>query len=259
MPNGFCGGAKSSGSSPMDIPSGPDAAMGNRNAGVKPPVTSPADKLSGVFDATKTLGSSAIGGAAGMVGAGSSLLRGEGLKGAEANFGKITDAYTRKPTTEVGQKIVGRIGQGLEDSKLAGMVGLGGEAAMLSKSLPKGAAGAFGSEAGALAKKIPMNVKAEPEVLALAKKAQEYGIPIRPDMLSNNKIMRMMGEASEKVPLSGSKAPQRQEAFNRALIAQIGGDAKATRLTPDVFDKALQSSGGTIGAVPAQRRQPHRL
>jgi hypothetical protein len=97
--------------------------------------------------------------------------------------------------------------------------------------------------------KIKMAVKADPEAVKLAQKAQSYGIPVRPDMIYNNKIAKMMGEALEKVPLSGSKEGARQTAFNQALIKQIGGDSKAERLTPDVFKAAMDKSGGLIGDI----------
>jgi hypothetical protein len=67
-------------------------------------------------------------------------------------------------------------------------------------------------------------------------------------MLSNNRVAKMIGEALEQVPLSGSKAEQRQIAFNKAITKIIGG-GNADRLTPDVFDKAMTESGEKIGQI----------
>lgn len=102
----------------------------------------------------------------------------------------------------------------------------------------------------------PSMPKINPNIKALAQKAQEYDIPLRPDMLYDNKIVRMLGEASEKVPLSGSMAAPRQEAFNRAIIKQIGGDPEAAKLTPDVFDSAIRTSGQKIGDISTRTPVP---
>ncbi len=61
--------------------------------------------------------------------------------------------------------------------------------------------------------------KPSPEIAALAKKAEDMGIELRPDMLANNRIAKFIGEALEQVPASGSKAEQRQMAFNSALTS----------------------------------------
>jgi hypothetical protein len=94
------------------------------------------------------------------------------------------------------------------------------------------------------------------EALKLARKASELGIPLRFDMLYDNKIIKIMGEAIEQVPLSGSKKMARGEAFNNALVRQIGGDPKATRLTPDVYAAAMDKSGNTIGQITKKTSFP---
>lgn len=111
---------------------------------------------------------------------------------------------------------------------------------------------AAGEKAMAPVRAAGRAVAADSDTLGLARKAQEQGIPLRPDMLSKNKLARMAGEASEQVPFSGSQAKVRQEAFNKALIRQIGGDEKATRLTPDVYSAAMKKSGSTIGDIAAK-------
>jgi hypothetical protein len=89
----------------------------------------------------------------------------------------------------------------------------------------------------------------DPETVRLAQKARAYGIPLRPDMLSDSKIAKYVGDVLEKVPLGGSKAPERQKAFNRAVMDQLGADAKAEALTPEVFDEAISRAGKEIGAL----------
>jgi hypothetical protein len=91
----------------------------------------------------------------------------------------------------------------------------------------------------------------EARVAALAKKATDLGIPLRPDQLSSNRLARMVGEALEQVPLSGSKAKQRQIGFNRAVGKLIGAE-ESDHITPDVFDRAVTKSGEKIGEISAQ-------
>ena len=91
------------------------------------------------------------------------------------------------------------------------------------------------------------------ETARLANRAQEdFDIPLRPDQLYNNRIAKMAGEAMEKVPLSGAPTEARQNSFNRAVIKTIGGNATADKLTPDVFDQAIRTSGKKIGDIAAR-------
>ena len=96
----------------------------------------------------------------------------------------------------------------------------------------------------------------DPQTAALAREAQGMGINIRPDMLSNNRIVRMIGETLENVPLSGSQREERQIAFNRAIMGEIGADVSGKRLTPDVFDAAMTKSGEAIGDIAKKTNIP---
>lgn len=96
----------------------------------------------------------------------------------------------------------------------------------------------------------------DPETLRLAQKARDYDIPLRPDMLSDSKIAKYVGDVLEKVPLGGSKAPERQKAFNRAVMDQLGADSKAEALTPEVFDEAISRAGKEIGDISARTAVP---
>lgn len=174
--------------------------------------------------------------------------------------------YTPSPA---GQAALEKVSKIVDDSKIAGLNPA--TAMTASRALPPGSiqsaarnairaiadspeADAAQTAAGAVkaAPGAAMKAAVIPEVRALAQKASDIGMDIRPDMLTDNKFMRMMGEALEKVPLSGSKAEQRQVAFNRAIMGQIGVDTRGTpvkRLTPDVFDAAMNKSGGVIGDI----------
>lgn len=94
------------------------------------------------------------------------------------------------------------------------------------------------------------------EVMRLAAKAQEFGITLRPDQLSDNRFYRMFGELMEKVPGSGSKAEDRRVAFNKAVMKQIGADPAATKLTPAVFDDAISKAGQEIGEISGKASIP---
>lgn len=86
-----------------------------------------------------------------------------------------------------------------------------------------------------------------PEMTALVKIATKHGIDVRPDQVSGSKLVKMAGEASTNVPLSGAKTGSNQAAFNSALLKQIDPTATATKLTPTEFAKAMTKAGNTIG------------
>lgn len=85
-----------------------------------------------------------------------------------------------------------------------------------------------------------------PELVSLAQKATERGIPLRPDMLMDNKIAKFVGSAlEEKVPFSGGKADVRQQAFNRAVADSVGlPELPSGRLTYTEYGKAIDNLKG---------------
>lgn len=193
--------------------------------------------------------------------------------------GAVGGAIERTLGKAVGAKAGAIAGGGLT----GGVLGVSGDVAVTSASnaaLPAGtqfedlqqeaspavsgglgaALGALGGAMGAPLPRAPAKAKApktsKDETLALARKAEEFGIPLRPDQLSDNRVVRAIGDALEKVPLGGSKAGVRQRAFNRAVMDQIGADPKAERLTPDVFDDAMTRSGSTIGDISERSQIP---
>lgn len=214
-----------------------------------------AGKLFGPVDAGISVLSSMIGGAvAPAAGFAKSIITGKGDP--EANAGQIMDAMQYQPRTGTGAQLasmVGKVAAPLGALPTATMV-QGTQAmaplASLAGNAARAGAGLAGNAVSSAAKGlIP---KIDPRTAELAQKAQQYDIPLRPDMLYKNRIGKMMGEASEKVPLAGSKAEPRQVAFNKAIIGTIGGDEAATKLTPDVFDKAIRTSGQKIGDIAAR-------
>lgn len=185
----------------------------------------------------------------------------------EKNASDIAERLAYKPTTGTGQQILRGVGA------VAEPLGALPSTHMLQTAQAVGsAAPALRSMAGAGAAQIANRVapaaeglssmaksvvpKIDPKVAELAGQAQKYDIPLRPDMLYGNKIAKMLGEASEKVPLSGAKADARQAAFNKAVITTIGGEEGATKLTPDVFSKAITQSGEKIGEIAARSPLP---
>lgn len=244
----------------------------------KPPEQKPATIAQGALGAAKEalagpdiMAATASGAvapvAAGLAGIAGAVLPGPAGQGA-AWAQKTGEALQYQPRTEIGKAVTGAAAYPFQKLAEAGdvaggaaaeatgspAVGAGVNAAVQGLPLLVGAKGApkmarAGAElAGRAAEALtPMP---EPRVAALAKKAVDLGIPLRPDQLSKNPIARMVGEALEKVPLSGSKAEQRQIGFNRSVGKLIG--AEADHLTPDVFDKAMNEAGGKIGEIAAQ-------
>jgi hypothetical protein len=213
----------------------------------------------------EALTSVVTGAVAAPVGAAAGLYKGltggkygtpEGVREAGQRASEVSRNLTYEPKSPAGKEALEWIGKKVDDSKLAG---LGPTEAIALAGTPARAAATTAGKALApeadLIKKIPGKIadvvtpKPSPEIAALAKKAEAMGIELRPDMLSNNRIAKMIGEALEQVPLSGSKAEQRQIAFNSALTKIICGDSRSKRLTPDVFDRAMTSSGEKIGQI----------
>jgi len=186
------------------------------------------------------------------------------VRSPEENAIAIRNRLQYQPVTATGRKILETVGEAAP--VLDALPGMAGELSQLSRTVPTatrgvsdlGAAGTAKLTLAQMKDAVPSVVpKIDPATAGLARLAQEkYGIPLRPDQLYENKLSRMAGEASEKVPLSGAKTDVRQEAFNKGVIRAIGGDETATRLTPDVFDQAIRKSGQQIGNIAAKHPLP---
>lgn len=246
------------------VPGGGQA--GNRNVGKPSSSDEPRDNALGVvagpFDAALTAGVNAVAGVAGNVaGVGKSILSGkfgtqQGANEGEEFGNKVAAKLSRQPATQTGRKILEKTAPVAEAlgavpaSELATLAHAGAPAVEIAGNAAGGAAKQVGAKLSSMGGAVVPKIDAE--TARLAQKAHDYGIPLRPDMLYKNKLAKMAGEAAEKVPLSGSQAGQRQTAFNRAIIKVIGGDPKAEKLTPDVFDQAIRSAGQKIGDIAAK-------
>lgn len=209
---------------------------------IEPSVRGKPDKPTSLLDKVKGTGEAALAIGTGTASALAAPFVGAATPGdTEKNAASFAQRNTYQPKTQSGQSQLGAVSEAVDASKLAGI----GPMAAELPGIPKPPVGQMArSAAGKVGEALTPNVA--PQVAQLAQKAESYGIPLRPDMLSNNKIMRMVGEALEKVPLSGAKNEQRQTAFNKAIMGTIGAEG-AEKLTPDVFAKALDQSGGMIG------------
>jgi len=156
---------------------------------------------------------------------------------AEDRAAEVAGRLSRTPTSQTEKRYTENISNAL--GSLPPTIGEGmGNAIPLNKLAAKNLAG-----------KAAQAVAPTAESIELARRAQDFGIPLRPDMLYNNKFMSMLGELSEQVPLSGATKEARREAFNKAVIKRIGGDPEATKLSPAVYDAALKRSGSEIGNI----------
>lgn len=229
------------------------------------------DKVKGAGEAALSIGSGAlaapIGAAAGI---GRSLTSGQigtppGVQAGQETAGKVSKALTYQPGTQAGQDIMGGLGRAFESSKLGG---LGPTEALAAGSIAKPSAGAlkqaaaqspeaFALKQGASKVGQAMRPNLDPQVAELAQKAQEMGMKIPPDMLSDNKFLRLLGQASREVPLSGSGVAGNRVAFNRAIIKAFGGDVRAEKISPQVFDQAMKQHGEMIGGISAKNPVPY--
>jgi hypothetical protein len=264
------GAAPAAAQSPGDqVPGGGQA--GNRNAG-KPDTNDEGilKRIAGLGETALAAGTGAIAAPAGALAAVAKTFKdgkyGQQDQAAEDFGGKVAQALTYQPRTQTGANLSQMVGNIAERSGVAGLAlpelnaaastagavrAAAAPAIQATADAGAAAAGRVGASLSQLAGKVVPRI--DPVTARLAAKAQEqYGIPLRPDQLYGNKLAKMAGEASEKVPLSGSKGDARQEAFNKAIIGTIGGDQQAAKLTPDVFDQAIRASGQKIGDIAAK-------
>jgi hypothetical protein len=190
---------------------------------------------------------------------------GQGQKG---SFSERMSENVYRPKTQTGQALVKGIGEAGEamnafGGEFGGFGGLmrgaaegSGAARMAAGDAARTVPPAIGSAVAKAAAPVVNQFKVAPELMELAQKANSAGIPVRPDMLTNSRIAKMVGDTLEKVPLSGDMATKRQIAFNRAVIDTIGGDVASERLTPDVYRNAMNTAGEGIGAIAAKHDVP---
>lgn len=200
-------------------------------------------KLTGAGEAATSMTTGIPAGIAGNVAGVGSRMMGNTMQQAGKTADEVSQAMTYQPPSQMGQEMAQNVGD-----VLGSLPPVMGEI----PAMRAGAKGvATGAQAGMQATKEAATkpFRLSPQTIALAKKAEQFGIPLRPDMLTDNTIVRMVGEALEKVPLSGAKSKGRTEAFNKAVMKTIGADENAKKLTPDVFDKAMDKSGSTIGDI----------
>ncbi len=121
----------------------------------------------------------------------------------------------------------------------------------------RGAADAAGAQIGKAARKV---LPVDPELAKVAQIAseQKYPIDVRPDqVIEGAKFSKLAGQAASDTPLAGSARESNQVAFTRNLIDMLDPtEAKADRLTPEVFDKAMRRSGEGIGDIMAKTDVP---
>jgi len=115
------------------------------------------------------------------------------------------------------------------------------------------AAGKFGQLAGSAVKKaLPSGKGVSQEVKDLAKKAQDYGIDIPIDKITNSKPLNALAKSLEYVPFSGREATQEtlHKQVNKAVSRTIGQDnANINKALRDAdlhlgsqFEKTLQEN-----------------
>lgn len=215
-------------------------------------------KVFGPVDAGISLASSmALGAVAPVVGFAKAALNPNDAKGPEQYASDFAEANQYQPRTGTGAQLSGMVGNALAPlgtlptATLANLGHAVAPASGLAGNAVRAGATNVGDVAAAAASKAASAITpaVSPKVAALAQRAQALGIELRPDMLVDNKYLKILGDTLEKIPLSGAKGAGRQVAFNRSLIDLIGGDRLAARLTPDVYDAALRKSGAKIGDI----------
>lgn len=91
-----------------------------------------------------------------------------------------------------------------------------------------------------------------PERAALAQKAINSGIDLRPSQISDQPFIKMLDSAIGKLPFSGlgPHNEKQMESFGRAVASTFGSDA--TNLTPKVMNDAKERIGEVFNRVGAK-------
>lgn len=157
----------------------------------------------------------------------------------------VLDKLITQPKSDAGKEYASNINSALQQTiPLSGLT-----AEMNAMSILSGPA------ASQLAEKV--RPKIDPEVASLAKKADAMGIPLRPDMLYENKLAKMVGSMAEQdIPLAFSKESKRTDAINRATLQIIDPESKATKVTPETYVSALNKQGERISSIAADVTLP---
>lgn len=189
---------------------------------------------------------------------------------------QIAEAH---PTANMAGQITGAVGPMLAGAGLAprafGMVGplweraaLGGASNALINSADTAARGGSADETassglvgGGIGAGLPIAGKAlgvagraafnsgDRAVNALARRAEDLGIPIRFSQLSDSPFIHKLSQMAGKLPGSGMGEihAEQQSAFNRAISRTFGEDAD--RITPEVMASAKKRLGKDFDAV----------
>lgn len=237
----------------------------------KPPLPkntdSIANRILGIGEAGLSLGTGAVGTAAGQLyGIGKTLTSGKygtqaGAQEGEKAGVELANKLTYQPRTQTGQGITEALGKAMEASKLQG---LPVEGPMLSRipEIPRAAIAAGEGTSAAVGKgaRAAGNVAAkalpgvDPETAALAREAHGMGFRLTPDQVLGNKYAKAIGEAAGSVPLSGSNFKYNQGVFDKQLVNMVGGTGD--KLTRKTFSAAMSKSGKTIEDITSSHDVP---
>lgn len=259
------------------IPLSPGAAERMKLEAMRTPAKAESsflDKVTGGIEAARNVATGLTSGAVGYVGGALGGIAGsiasgdfgteEGLRRAKEEAEAGAARLTYQPKTVLGQQYSQNAAEAINDTGLQGLP-IGPELGAIG-TLAKPAITQAAHElapASLIAKNVAKrigDVTLTPEIdserAALAQKAQDIGIDIPLHTLSDNKFVKMAGEFMDNLPLAGSRKLANEEAFNRFLIDQIGGDVTKDKLTPAVFSEAQVQSGKVIGDTFAKLEVP---
>lgn len=136
---------------------------------------------------------------------------------------------------------------------IGGSIG-GAPGALIGTGLGAVLAGKFAPGGGGIGSMIPSGMDAETH--ALAQVARSHGIDVSLGQTSDNPFIKYADSAVRRLPFSGygSFDKRNQEKFNAALAGTFGEDA--SKITPDVLDRAQQRIGGVMNDVANRTSLP---
>ncbi|KVT62162.1 hypothetical protein [Burkholderia ubonensis] len=271
---GSAGGAASAASSRAVAPL--ERLPGDTSGAVAPQKADDiAHKLLGLGEAGLSVATGALAAPVGAAyGVGKTLTSGKygtqaGIEAGEKAGSELANRLTYQPRTQTGRDIL----QGVGESGLAhALQGLPIESPMIARipEVPRGvlatgegAAGAARAGANAVGRGTRAVVRGavqglpdvDPQTLQLARQAHTLGFRLTPDMVYGNKYARQAGELAQDNPFVGRTVREHnQDMFNHQLVYLLGGDGN--RLTRQVFNRAMNRAGETIGEIAVSHDVP---
>ena len=172
----------------------------------------------------------------------SALEAAKALPTFEQAYAQGSAGGTYEPRSAIGQSMTEDVGTFLSRNMPA-LIAVAPELATTVKTAPDAIGYAKQAAKNAVTPTISQSMA------EMVPKAEKFGIKLRPDQVSDNKYLKVSGEFSSDVPLSGSNTKSNQVAFDKALMKQIDPESNISEFTREAYARAMDKRGNQIGVI----------